>query len=74
MNPHHDHKDNKDDEDIFFSFFFNKGDTSIMARLQTRKFGQAPILLFLTPRQALSSHPRIFVMIICESINFHPVK
>ena len=39
-----------------FHFFLNWGDTSITARLQTRKFGQAPILLLLTPRQALSSH------------------
>jgi hypothetical protein len=45
--------------------FFNRGDTSITARLQTRKYGQAPILLFLTPGQALSSHPRISVMILC---------
>ena len=45
-----------------------------MARLQPKKFDQAPILLFLTPRQALSSHPRIFVMILWESMNFHPVK
>ena len=53
-------------------FFFNRGDTSITARLQTRKFGQANS--FLTPKQALSSHPRIFVMILWESMNFHPVK
>jgi hypothetical protein len=55
-------------------FLFNRGDTSTTARLQTRKFGQAPILLFLTPRQALSSHPHVFVMILWESMNFHPVK
>ena len=59
----------------FFSLFFcNRGDTSITAQLQTRKFDQAPILLFLTPRQALSSHLRVFVMILWESMNFHPVK
>ena len=45
-----------------------------MARLHTEKFGQAPILLLLTPRQALSSHPHIFVMILWESMNFDPVK
>ena len=40
-----------------------------MARLHTRKFGQAPILL-----QALSSHPHLFIMFLCESMNFHPDK
>ena len=48
----------------FFFLFFKRGDTSITARLQTKKFGQAPTLLFLTPRQALSSHLRVFVMIL----------
>ena len=52
--------------------FFNRGDTSITARLQTRKFGQAPMLLFLTPRQALSSHLRVFIVILRELLNFHP--
>ena len=59
---------------FFFFLFSTRGDTSITARLQTRKFGQAPILLFLTPRRGLSSHPRVFVMILWESMNFHPVK
>ena len=59
---------------VFFCSFFNRGDTCITARLQSRKFGQAPMLLFLTPRQALSSHPCVFVMILSESMNFHPVK
>ena len=27
---------------------------------------------FLTPRQALSSHPDVFIMILWESMNFHP--
>jgi hypothetical protein len=46
----------------------------IMARLQTRKFGQAPTLLFLTPRQALSSHLHVFVMILWQFMNSHSVK
>ena len=29
-------------------------------------------LVFLTPRQALSSYPSIFNMILWESMNFHP--
>ena len=32
------------------------------------------LLVFLTPRQALSSHPRVFIMILWESMNFHPDK
>ena len=40
-----------------------------MARLQRRKFGQAPTLL-----QAVSSHPHVFIIILWQSINFHPVK
>ena len=51
--------------------FYNREDTNITARLQTRKFGQAPILLLLTSRQALSSHPRPCVMILWKSMNFH---
>ena len=50
-------------------FVCNRKATSITARLQTRKFGQAPIL-----SQALSSHPHVFIMILWESMNFHPVK
>ena len=41
----------------------------IMARLHTRKFGQASILL-----QTLSSHPNVFIMFLRESMNFHPDK
>ena len=41
----------------------------ITARLQSRKFGQALILL-----QVLSSHPHVFIMFLCESMNFHPNK
>ena len=38
-----------------------------------RELGQVPLLLvFLTPRQALSSHSQVFVMILWESMNFHP--
>ena len=43
--------------------------TSITARLQTIKFGQAPIL-----SQPLSSHTHVFIMILWESMNFHPVR
>ena len=34
--------------------------------LQTRKLGQAPILLFLTLRQTLSSHPRLQMVWLCR--------
>ena len=42
-----------------FLFFCNRGDTiQYHGSLQSRKLCQAPMLLvFLTPRQALSSHP-----------------
>ena len=42
------------------SFFFNRGDTTQHhGGLQSRELCQAPMLLvFLTHRQALSSHPR----------------
>ena len=41
-------------------FVCNRGDTiQYQGGLGSRKLGQAPLLLvFLTPRQALSSHPR----------------
>ena len=44
---------------FFFFFFVNREDTIYYhGRLQSRKLGQALMLLvFLTPRQALSSHP-----------------
>ena len=39
--------------------------------LRSRELCQAHMLLvFLTPRQALSSHPRVFIMILWESMNF----
>ena len=56
-------------EFLWIFFFCNRGDISITAQLQTRKFGEAPILL-----QAVSSHPHVFIMILLESMNFHPVK
>ena len=32
-------------------------------------------MVFLTPRQELvSSHPHVFIMILWDSMNFHPVK
>ena len=55
-------------------FFCNRGDTmQYHGGLQSRELGQAPMLLvFLAPRQALSSHPHVFIMILWESMNFHP--
>ena len=45
---------------FLFVCFCNRGDTiQYHGGLQSRELGQAPMLLvFLTPRQALSSHPR----------------
>ena len=41
--------------------------------LRSKELGQAPMLLvFLSLRQALSSHLRVFIMILWESMNFHP--
>ena len=43
--------------------------------LRARELGQAQapmLLVFLTPRQALSSHLRVFIMNFWESMNFHP--
>ena len=41
--------------------------------LRSRELGQAPMLLvFLPPRRALSSHLRVFIIILWESMNFHP--
>ena len=59
---------------LFFFFSFNRGDTiQYHGDLQSRELGQAPVLLvFLTPRQALSSHPCVFIMFLWESMNFHP--
>jgi hypothetical protein len=54
---------------FFFGFFVTEEILRIMAQLQSRKFGQAHILL-----QALSSHPHIFIMFLCESMNFHSNK
>jgi hypothetical protein len=54
---------------FFFFFFSNRGDTlqyhgGLRSSDSTRELGQAPILqLFLTPRQALSSHPRCYVLL-----------
>ena len=47
-------------------FFVKEDILNITTRLQARKFGQASILL-----QALSSHPHVFIMFLCESMNFH---
>ena len=58
-----------------FQFFFCNRDDTIQYHdgFRSRKLGQASLLLvFLTPKQALSSHPRIFIMILWESMNFHP--
>ena len=42
-------------------FFVTEENYKYQSGLRTRELGQAPILLvFLTPRQALSSHPRVF--------------
>ena len=49
--------------------FYNREDTNITARLQTRKFGQA-----LKLSQPLSSHTHVFIMILWKSMNFHPVR
>ena len=32
------------------------------------------LLVFLAPKQALPSHPHIFIVILWESMNFHPDK
>ena len=55
-------------------FFLNIGDIiQCHGGLRSRELGQAPILLVsLTPRQALSSHPRVFTMILWEFMNFYP--
>ena len=53
---------------IFFFVSFNGGDNvQYFGELWSRELGQAPMLL--TPRQALSSHPGIFTMILWESMN-----
>ena len=56
---------------FFFTFFCNRGDTiQYHGGLRSRELGQAPMLLvFLTPKQALSSHPRVFIMIF---VGVHP--
>ena len=57
-------------------FFCNRRDTTrYHVGLWSRELCQALMLLmFLTPRQALSSHPRVIIMILWESRNFHPDK
>ena len=47
-------------KDISYLFVCNRGDTiQYHGGLRSRELGQASMLLvFLTPRQALSSHPR----------------
>ena len=41
--------------------------------LRSRELGQTSMIhVFLTPRQVLSSHPRVFIMILWESMNFYP--
>ena len=51
-------------------FVRNRRDTiQYHGGLQSRELGQAPML---TPRQVLSSHLRVFIMILWESMNFHP--
>ena len=58
----------------FFCFFCNRGDTiQYHGGLRSKELGQAPMLLVsLSPRQALSSHLRVFIMIFWETMNFHP--
>ena len=59
----------------FFCFCFsNRGDTiQYHGGLRSWELGQAPMLLvFPSPRQALSSHLHVFIMILWESMNFHP--
>ena len=47
-------------QDLQVKFVCNRGDTvQYQGSLQSRELGQAPMLqVVLTPRQALSSHPR----------------
>ena len=48
----------------FAGLFFNRVDTIYHRGLRSRELGQAPMLLvFLIPKQALSSHPVVFIMI-----------
>ena len=56
-------------KNVLITFFCNREYTSITAQLQTRKFGQAPIL-----SQALSFHLHVLIMILWDSMNFLPVK
>ena len=55
-------------------FFCNKEDTiQYHGSLRSRELGQASMLLvLLTPIQVLSSHLCAFIMILWESMNFHP--
>ena len=59
---------------LLIMFVCNRGDAiQYQGGLLSRELCQAPMLLvFLTPRQALSSHPHAFIMILLESMNFHP--
>jgi hypothetical protein len=57
---------------LLFLFLCNRGDNiQYHGGLRSRELCQAPMLLvFLTPRQALSSHPCISIMIFIQINNF----